>query len=285
MTIACCCVSTAQVRRTPVVKDNAKDRPSLEAQDRFGDRGRRSDPFDRPPRRPGGDPGRHHGGYGHDDYYYRPMSIIDIGHSFGRVAFRGPTSFLFDFSKVTTTNYRGNWSEPRSVIGDFMDVIPSSSFSFGWNLLSISAAADYSGFVRFDTGLRLTFNNYVFSHGICMENIGGGPMPVVPTANVRKSKIRADYLAIPLGLSLNFFSFKVYGDITAEFLTNAKSKWNLAGSGTEKIDLVGMREFRSCIEAGLKFDHIGVNIRYSLTPMFKGLSDSRTLTYGFTLDL
>ena len=165
-----------------------------------------------------------------------------------------------------------------------LDVDTWRSFSFGMSLASVSARVQ--GNVYFNAAVRWSFENYVNAKNYEYYDLDGHICadPLVGAGNVRKSKMRADYLGIPVGFSVKADDLMVYANISAEVLTAARSKVK-ADNNVLKDDIGGLSMFRSCVEAGISYGCLGVFARYTLTSMYTDISgvQYRPVTFGLTL--
>lgn len=97
------------------------------------------------------------------------------------------------FNVLTGLRYTGAWAGQ----GDFLDMLGGKSVRFGWSPVGMSVALDRRGVVSFGTGLKLTFDNYVFSGPYTLSRTGEGYlMPVTLGDGVKKSKFVATYIGI-----------------------------------------------------------------------------------------
>lgn len=196
----------------------------------------------------------------------------------------------FGFNVLTDLNYSGAWAGQ----GDFLDMIPGRSNRFAMNLAGINVRLDKKRKVEFDAGLRFISENYRFRGDYRLANVNNSLMPAVITDNLKKSKITANYLTLPLTFTFNpAKNLSIAAEGSVGMLIKANSKYVCKKSGeswqkNKEKNLPGFNQFKASVGASITYGCIGLFCDYSLTPLFKsttGAGDAKTLSFGLRFDL
>ena len=207
----------------------------------------------------------------------------------------------FGWTALTGVNYKGFWD----YIGhpDFLDTRTGKNFVYGLEMAAVHFSKP-GGSWDVSLGLRWTFMDFTlqdsqwtfrksipyphtqvaiqtdadkvyFPYSIKMES---------QTYNGRKSKIHGNYIGVPLRITYKAGDARVFAGASAEYLLSGYSKYR---SPKNRQDVTPMfNRFRATVEAGVSYSSLGLFVLYGLTPLFPAeLSDARTLTIGFLLDL
>lgn len=165
-----------------------------------------------------------------------------------------------------------------------LDLKMGKSFSFAMDMVNLDVKLSDAFHLR--GALRWTFENYVPESSIVYTNTGNA-ISFIPAPDLRKSKMRADYLGIPVGFALKEGHCTFYANVIGEILTKSITKWKTdKGNGKERIN--GYEPLRAAVEAGVEYRKLGLFVRYTLTPSFNDaslLGDDKLLTVGIGLEL
>lgn len=167
------------------------------------------------------------------------------------------------------------------------DLRMGKSFSFSMDMASVDIALGNNAPVSLHAALRWTFENYVPNSQIQYVNVGNSIEALPILADYKKSKMRADYLGIPVGIKFESGHACIYANFVGEVLTRSITKLKTK-SEKVKEEIKGFEPLRASVEAGVSFEDLGVFVRYSLTPSFKtsaNLGNDRVLTIGIALDI
>jgi len=167
------------------------------------------------------------------------------------------------------------------------DLNMGRSFGFSMDMISADVALNSSGTFCFHSAINWTFDNYVSDKDLFYYNDGDAIISR-PIADCKKSKVRADYLGIPVGFAIRSHYFRIYANVIGEMLTNSKTKYKTYGSGKHKEKIRGLEQLGASVEGGIKYDVIGVFVKYRFTDTFRqssNLDGRNILSAGFTIDL
>lgn len=165
-----------------------------------------------------------------------------------------------------------------------LDLKMNKSFSFAMDMVNLDVRLSDAFHLR--GALRWTFENYVPESAIVYTNTGNA-ISVAPALDLKKSKMRADYLGIPVGFAVKNGHYTFYANAIGEILTKSITKWK-TGKGQGKEVIKGYEPLRAAVEAGVEYRKLGIFVRYTLTPSFSSsslLGDDRLLTVGIGLEL
>lgn len=187
----------------------------------------------------------------------------------------GFSNFQFGFSKFVPGE-------------DDLEMRLGKSFAFSMDMVSLKVKLDKNDRFSLLSGLRWTFENYRPKEAIYYADVDSDIFPF-PTANADKTKMRADYLGIPVGFAFETGEFRIYADVIGEVLTNSISKVKYEDKTKDKEKLSGFEDLRAGVEGGVSYGPIGAFVRYTLTPSFKHYkaikTDDNVITVGLTLSL
>lgn len=158
------------------------------------------------------------------------------------------------------------------------------SFNFEWNIAQLNVRLNGAGTLFATGALKMSWDNIVWDD--CDKRLLDNPLDtrypefdyLVGKGN--KSKIRVDYLGLPIGLTFEKDNLTLYGTISAEILTTAKSKFKSESGNVLKTGIKCPNKFRSCIEIGVAYHNIGLYASYSLTPMFRSGPNIHPVNFG-----
>lgn len=176
-------------------------------------------------------------------------------------------------------------SYPSSAQG-FLNITPVKSASVAAEFLNISAYLDRSRDVIFSAGLQAVCNNYVFADKISLYmNSDRMIMPYVVDGYVRKSKLTACYLGIPVSLTFRLdrkVQLEVGGYVN--YLLNAYTKYK---KPINRNSIGGLNQVQAGISANVTYDGFGVYMEYGLTPLFnlRNGPEAHTMTLGILFKL
>lgn len=194
----------------------------------------------------------------------------------------GSASFDLGFNVLTGVDYYGQWEDK----GDFLDMHGWRSVRVGWVPIAVEVALDRRGTVSFVAGLKLTADNYMFSQPYTLkENPDGILMPYKLEGNIKKSKLTATYIGIPIQLSFKV-SNDVYisGHVCGDLLLKAHTKYK---KPKVKDNISGLSPFRLSAGGSISFGCVGIFCDYGITSLFKDNigADAHTLSIGLRLGL
>jgi len=166
-------------------------------------------------------------------------------------------------------------------------------------MASIDLNLTRNGHLQLHSALRWTFDNIVPEENVIFGSESGvvTAVPVTSIITVDKSKMRIDYLGIPVGFAYKNSGFKVYANAIGELRTKSISKVktdkgddeSVNYGGNQKNNLGGFENLRASVECGVGYKNIGVFFKHTLTPTFKSAtfsqSDVNFMTIGLTLTL
>ena len=137
---------------------------------------------------------------------------------------------------------------------------------------------------RINSGIGLTWENYVWSNNLYLQNINHSITPVYPEETTyKKSKLMNFGLHIPIQLIVNisreaYFSAGVYGNWF--FKQHSMTK-----KPKEHYTLKGVNDLQGGVVANIGYDWIYVSCRYSLTPLFKRGEGPKVAPLSFGLGI
>lgn len=170
---------------------------------------------------------------------------------------------------------------PWAGMDEFLDLNNGKSVRIGWDVAAVRVALDRRSRIIFSTGIRFSFDNYVFSRPYTLtmdDNVG--LMPSRLEHNVRKSKFTASYVGIPVKLSVCLAkNVCLTGYAAGEILMKSYSKYR---KPKVEEDLSGFSLWKVTVGGSLTFYKLGVFCDYGLIPLFeKGAgSDVHAVTVG-----
>lgn len=176
-------------------------------------------------------------------------------------------------------------SYPSSVQG-FLNITPVRSASVAAEFLNISAYLDRSRDVIFSAGLQAICNNYVFADKVSLYMDGNRKiMPYVLDGNIRKSKLTACYLGIPVSLTFRLdrkVQLEVGGYVN--YLLDAYTKYK---KPINRNSIGGLNQMQAGLSANVTYDGFGVYMEYGLTPLFdlRNGPEAHTMTLGILFKL
>ncbi len=187
------------------------------------------------------------------------------------------------FSALTGINYYGNWAE--NSCPDFLQQSVGKNFTFSFDAVNFNFRLSPDRMFELAAGMRFTFIDYVFKDPrYTLINLNGKPWPSATPDGVRKSKVHADYIGLPVDFVFNYGRFSAYAGITAEILLGAFAKYK---DPCTRWTLSGVNPFRSVVEVGMTYRHFGIFANYAISPLYSpGVgSDARSLSFGLLIGL
>lgn len=200
-----------------------------------------------------------------------------------RVKFDYLRAAYFGWSTLTNVNYYGNWAEGTSSCPGFLEQDMGKSFGFAIDVCSFRFILDRQERFDVELAMRFSFEDHVFKNpGTTLVMAGGKPWPVPTAVGVGKSKTHMGYVGLPLDISYRTGKFKIYVGATAEILMDSYVKYKYPET---RYSIQGVNNFRSVVEIGMSYRHLGIYANWAVTPLFKqGTgSDARTLSVGLIL--
>lgn len=189
----------------------------------------------------------------------------------------GIASFDLGFNILDNISYYGPWEGQ----GDFLDMRGGKSIRVAWEPAAVQIALDKSGIATLTAGIRLSADNYMFSEPYTLRTDNTGTlMPVKLDGYIKKSKLTAAYLGIPLRLSFTIGNkLTVSGYAAGDLLLKAHTKYKKPKT---KDSTPGLSPFRVTAGGSLTFGNIGIYCDYGITPLFKNGtgSDAHTVSVG-----
>lgn len=193
---------------------------------------------------------------------------------------------VFSFDVIGQLGFGNN-----HIISDNLaiDMNPAKSVEFYMNLLTLDINLVNSGNVQLHTALRWSFDNYVSKDNhIFKSSLIPGTITAIPsTDGVKKSKMRADYIGVPVGIKFGAGKFKIFANAIGEYNTKAITKVKYKGEDNTKENLEGFETFRGSVEAGAAWGKTAIFAKYTLTPTFVKTafvdSDAHIFTTGIIL--
>lgn len=185
--------------------------------------------------------------------------------------------FGFGSMALTSMPYYGPWEDEQ----DFLDIYPGSSLRFDLEVASWTLSLDQRGRFYYKMGLLASFDSYRFTNNVTLDNDESGRlMPVPVEGKVKKSKLRARYYGVTMGVGFKLNKAIVMLSGTAEMLSNASVKYKNPEKTVYQIK--GLNTVRSRISLSTNWEGFGLYVDYSLTPLFKPESgnDTRSLSLG-----
>jgi len=158
------------------------------------------------------------------------------------------------------------------------------SFIFEWSIAQLNVRINDSGSLYATGALNMSWSNIVWDdcNKRLLDSEADKKIPVFDysVGMGEKSKIRVDYLGLPLGITYDKDHLKAYGTISAEVLTAAKTKFKSEDGKELKTDIKCANKFRSRIEVGVTYHNIGLYASYCLTPMFRSEPNIHPVNFG-----
>ena len=189
----------------------------------------------------------------------------------------GIASIDLGFNTLPDVRYYGPWAGQ----GDFLDIRAGKSIRFAWEPAAVEVSLDRRGIVSLIGGLRLSADNYMFSEPCTISrNQGGVLMPEKLDGYIKKSKLTATYIGIPVRLSFSVGGkLDITGYASADMLLNAHTKYK---KPKVKDNIPGLSPWRISAGGCLTFCNIGIYCDYSITPLFKEGTgaDAHTVSIG-----
>lgn len=189
----------------------------------------------------------------------------------------GIASMDLGFNMLTGVNYYGPWEGQ----GDFLDMNGWKSIRIVWEPASVEIALDRKGSVSICAGIRLYADNYTFSRPYTISYGSDDiPMPHKIDTYVKKSKITATYIGIPLRLSFRIYDdMRITGYAAGDIMMKAHTKYKRPKT---KGNLYCISPWRLSVGGCITYRDIGVYCEYSTSPLFEAGtgSDARTISIG-----
>jgi len=197
----------------------------------------------------------------------------------------------FGWSSLTDVNYKGAWQLPDwdvvsgSDARHFLATKTGKNFVYGLEMVSLHFSKP-DGLLDVSLGLRWTFMDFTLSNSALTFRKGSSdvyiPYPIELEASGydgRKSKIHANYLGVPLRLTLDCGKVKPFLGVSAEYLVSGYTKYKFPKHHQDAAPV--FNRFRATVEGGIYYGVLGFFVNYGLTPLFpESLSDARTFTFG-----
>ena len=181
------------------------------------------------------------------------------------------------------------FSAPMDSPSPFPNTKYTQNFYYALEVASIKFHSDTSPF-SFSIGLKCTFMDFSFEDtSITYRKVGPALMPYPIIAenlkyDGKKSKVHASYVGAPIRFAFKAGRAKLFIGGGADYMFHGYTKYR---SPKYREDLNALfNPFHAYAEAGVTYSMIGLFANYSITPIFAdGVSDTRTLTIGFTFGL
>lgn len=148
----------------------------------------------------------------------------------------------------------------------------------------ITVSSNNSNRFRVNSGIGLTWENYVWENNIHLANNGETVIPVYPSENTyKKSKMMNFGLHIPIQIFVNlsrefYLSGGIYGNwFFKQHCTTKTPK--------ERFTLKGVNNLQGGIVANIGYEWLYVSCRYSLTPLFKKGEGPKVAPLSFGLGI
>lgn len=190
----------------------------------------------------------------------------------------GIASLDFGFNILTDAGYYGLW-EGR---GDFLDMNGWKSIRVAWEPASVSVALDRKAHVSLVAGIRILADNFTFSRPYTLvTNDAGAAVPLEIDGYVKKSKLTATYIGLPVRLSfLVGNSLHITGYASGDLLLGGHTKYK---KPKVKGTVTCFSPWRISVGGSITYSNLGVYCEYSATPLFEAGtgSDTRTISVGF----
>ena len=189
----------------------------------------------------------------------------------------GIASLDFGFNILTGTGYNGPWKG----YGDFPDMNGWKSVRVAWEPASVAIALVRKAHESLLAGVRIMADNYTFSRPYTLVyNDMGIIVPEKIDGYVKKSKLTATYIGIPLRLS-----FRIGDDLhitcyaSGDLLLNGRTKYKKPKT---KGNVSCFSPFRISAGGSITYSNFGVYCEYGTTPLFKdgAGADTRTVSVG-----
>ena len=190
--------------------------------------------------------------------------------------------------KVAFPMYFG-WTTMIGLPNGFPDMRPGKSFDYSLALCSYNLYFGAARHHKLSLAARMDFMNFGFEDGFQTVCRAGDGYLLCPTvgSNGRSSMLHANYMGVPVTYSFRAHHMEVYAGISAEFLLSGYAMYRDPKVKTFYNSC--FNQFRSVVEVGVSYWHLGMFLKYSLTPLFSGNfpqgGDARTLTFGILLGL
>ncbi len=167
-----------------------------------------------------------------------------------------------------------------------------ASFHFSIELTSIELFINRSRTVSLETGIQYVYSDIVFQDKISLRNVNGILTTFPVYGEVKKSKLAAYYIGVPLHLNISLgggteMSLTGYVNYLTQPFTKVKGV-----SGKEYFD--GLKDFQYGVGASVTYDGFGIFCMYALSPLFEeglvnsnlqALGNERLLSFGLNLKL
>jgi len=180
----------------------------------------------------------------------------------------------------------------------FSDMLPDSdfptlnmgkSFNFTIDMLSADIYLNPQRSFLLHTSLRFSFENYVNEYDIPYVNLDEAIVENYGLASgCKKSKMRADYLGIPVGVAYRTRGLRVYGNLVGEMLMKSITKAKFEDQAKIKSKIHGFNQLGASIEAGVSYYCVGFFAKYRFTPSFRSsanVPNQNVFTVGLTLNI
>lgn len=199
-----------------------------------------------------------------------------------RFALKFISHFEFGFTQLTGLEYEGY----EAGTGDFLDQRLGPSFHFSFTPMALRMNMGRQRKTSLDLGMQYTLDNIrLADNGITVVNDGQRIVPLALDPSADKSKIV--YSSLGLVLRFGYRPVKrlnVDLALHSDFLLGADA---IRKHPKRKHALTGFRSCQLGVSATVAYRGVGIFVRPTLTPLFKGSSglDCRTLSFGFSYSL
>lgn len=206
-----------------------------------------------------------------------------------------PGQFAKNEGPVVTSRFKlafpmyFGWTTMVGLPGGFPEMRTGKSFDYSLDLCSYNLYFGAARHHKLSLAARMDFMNFGFEDAYrTIYRIGDTYVTGITTGtNGRSSMLHANYMGVPLTYSFRAHHMEMYAGISAEFLL---SGYALCRDPKIKTFYNScFNKFRSALEVGVSYWHLGMFMKYSLTPLFSGNfpegGDARTLTFGILLGL
>ena len=181
------------------------------------------------------------------------------------------------------------WTTMVGLPKGFPEMRAGKSFDYSLDLFSYNLYFGAARHHKLSLAARMDFMNFGFEDAYKTVYRVGDTYVIGPATgtNGRSSMLHANYMGVPLSYSFRAHHMEMYAGISAEFLL---SGYALCRDPKIKTFYNScFNKFRSAVEVGVSYWHLGMFLKYSLTPLFSGNfpegGDARTLTFGILLGL
>lgn len=206
----------------------------------------------------------------------------DCGKGSNDISFSPIGSLRLGMNVLTDCDYR---TYPSSMDG-FLEIAPMRSAGMAVEFMKIGAYLDRSRNIFLSAGLQAVCNNYVFADNISLYMSGDRVlMPYALDGYIRKSKLTACYVGIPVSLAF-WLDRKVQLEVGGyvNYLVNAYTKYKKPVS---RNPIGGLNSIQTGVSANLTYDGFGVYVEYGLSPLFnlRNGPEAHSVTLGILMKL